>query len=327
MRQSVLTIVLSAILMSSCSTLNQSIKQPARQQLVEEQPVTINLALVRDAQANKYVNLDYGIRLNVQDNRTNTKLIQKNDAMLMGIPQVQVNPNVSSFVSESTRRYMRTMGFNLDSDVATDYMMQLKIGEFHVDYLSGVGWNGTVMMNLEVYDHSHKLVYPNVEIVGRATMSGSPSAYSVANQVINNAYVAALEDIDWDRIAYFLHRANSPQQEANKQVNGEGNTALEHLTVHWNINSRPQGADVYWRVISKTPDVKQQNYKYCETTPYETTETLNIKGLTYNNAGNVQIEVKCEKAGYYSQTKKYDILSVIDEGEVSYMFRLVKEEE
>lgn len=322
MRQSVLTIVLSAILMSSCSTLNQSIKQPARQQ-----PVTINLALVRDAQANKYVNLDYGIRLNVQDNRTNTKLIQKNDAMLMGIPQVQVNPNVSSFVSESTRRYMRTMGFNLDSDVATDYMMQLKIGEFHVDYLSGVGWNGTVMMNLEVYDHSHKLVYPNVEIVGRATMSGSPSAYSVANQVINNAYVAALEDIDWDRIAYFLHRANSPQQEANKQVNGEGNTALEHLTVHWNINSRPQGADVYWRVISKTPDVKQQNYKYCETTPYETTETLNIKGLTYNNAGNVQIEVKCEKAGYYSQTKKYDILSVIDEGEVSYMFRLVKEEE
>ncbi|MCQ2078192.1 MAG: hypothetical protein MJZ20_14385 [Bacteroidaceae bacterium] len=322
MRQSVLTIVLSAILMSSCSTLNQSIKQPARQQ-----PVTINLALVRDAQANKYVNLDYGIRLNVQDNRTNTELIQKNDAMLMGIPQVQVNPNVSSFVSESTRRYMRTMGFNLDSDVATDYMMQLKIGEFHVDYLSGVGWNGTVMMNLEVYDHSHKLVYPNVEIVGRATMSGSPSAYSVANQVINNAYVAALEDIDWDRIAYFLHRANSPQQEANKQVNGEGNTALEHLTVHWNINSRPQGADVYWRVISKTPDVKQQNYKYCETTPYETTETLNIKGLTYNNVGNVQIEVKCEKAGYYSQTKKYDILSVIDEGEVSYMFRLVKEEE
>lgn len=327
MRQSVLTIVLSAILMNSCSTLNQSIKQPARQQLVEEQPVTINLALVRDAQANKYVNLDYGIRLNVQDNRTNTELIQKNDAMLMGIPQVQVNPNVSSFVSESTRRYMRTMGFNLDSDVATDYMMQLKIGEFHVDYLSGVGWNGTVMMNLEVYDHSHKLVYPNVEIVGRATMSGSPSAYSVANQVINNAYVAALEDIDWDRIAYFLHRANSPQQEANKQVNGEGNTALEHLTVHWNINSRPQGADVSWRVISKTPDVKQQNYKYCETTPYETTETLNIKGLTYNNAGNVQIEVKCEKAGYYTQTKKYDILSVIDEGEVSYMFRLVKEEE
>ncbi|MCQ2315006.1 MAG: hypothetical protein MJZ56_07575 [Bacteroidales bacterium] len=320
MRQIALTIIFSAILMSSCSAL--------KQQPVENQPVTINLALVRDAQANKYVNMDYGIRLNVQDDRANTKIIQIYDAMLTGIPQVQVNPNVSSFVSESTRRYMRTMGFNLDSDVATDYMMQLKIGEFHVDYLSGIGWSGTVMMHLEVYDHNHTLVYPNVEVVGRATMYGSSSAItSVANQVINSAYVAALEDIDWDRIAYFLHRADSPKQEANKQVNGEGNTALEHLTVHWNINSRPQGADVYWRVISKTPDVKQQNYKYCETTPYETTETLNIKGLTYNNAGNVQIEVKCEKAGYYSQTKKYDILSIIDEGEVSYMFRLVKEEE
>ena len=36
------------------------------------------------------------------------------------LPQVQTDPEIVSFVSESTRRYMRTMGFNLDSDVATD---------------------------------------------------------------------------------------------------------------------------------------------------------------------------------------------------------------
>ena len=98
------------------------------------------------------------------------------------------------------------------------------------------------------------------------------------------------------------------------------------MDVHWNINSRPQGADIYWRIISKTPEVKNQNSKYLETTPYEATETLNIPGLTRANAGNVQIEVKIEKNGYYSQAKKFSVASLLDEGDVSIMFKLVAEE-
>lgn len=292
----------------------------------QPQTYTMNLALTENPMADKYANMDYGIRLNVQDDRSDKRLVQIFDASATSVPRVNVNPAVVSFVSESTRRYMRTMGFNLDADVATDYMMQLTLDEFHVDYLSGIGWQGTVVMHLAVYDHSRSLVYPNTEIVGRASASASAYSFQSANQLINKAYVNALRDIDWDRIAYFLHRASSPKQEANKQVKGEGNTSLEHMVVHWNVNSRPQGADVFWRVISKTSDVKNQNYKYLETTPYEGSETLDIKGLTYNNAGLVQIEVKCEKNGYYTQTKKYDVLSLIDDNDVSAMFKLVKEE-
>ena len=103
--------------------------------------------------------------------------------------------------------------------------------------------------------------------------------------------------------------------------------ALEHLTIHWDVNSRPQGADIYWRVISSTPEVKNQNYRYLQTTPYETTEVFDIKGLTYNNAGNVQIEIKCEKTGYYTQSKKFNVSSIIEEKEISAFFRLVAEEE
>ena len=44
------------------------------------QPKVINLALVREAQANKFLNLDYGIRLSVKDARTNTRVLQKYDA-------------------------------------------------------------------------------------------------------------------------------------------------------------------------------------------------------------------------------------------------------
>ena len=293
-----------------------------------QQPQTnnINLALTRNPQASKYVNLDYGIRLNVKDGRANSRIVQKYDASATSLPSVNVNPSIMEFVPESMRRYMRTIGFNLDADIQTDYIMQVTLKEFHVDYLSGLGWNGTVYMNVEVYDHDRQLVYPNVTVVGRAPIQGSPNNYTTATNAMNNAFANALEDIDWDRIAFFLHRASSPKNEANKKVTGNGNTALEHLTIHWNIDSRPQGADVSWRVISSNPEVKNQNYRYLNTTPYESTETFDIKGLTYNNAGDVQIEIKCEKNGYYTNSKKFSVLSIIDEKEVSAFFRLVKEE-
>lgn len=313
--------VATVLFAASCSSSRKVVETP--QQPVEQ---TINLTLENTPQADKYANLEYGIRLNVQDIRSDKRLIHVFDAATTSKPTVNTYPTIDSFVPESMRRYMRTMGFNMDADVATDYLMQVSIKEFHTDWLSGIGWNGTVIMDVKIYDHNRTVVYPTTEVAGRASVYGSAQSASYAQQAINQAYANALADIDWDRVAYFLHRAKDPKQEANKKVSGEGNTALEHLTVHWNVNSRPQGADVFWRVISQTPDVKNQNYKYLETTPYEGSETINIKGLTYNNAGNVQIEIKCEKKGYYSQTKKLDILSLIDDNDVSYMFKLVPED-
>lgn len=309
----------AAVMATSCSAFR---KAPAP----APQPQTINLSLVSLPQADKYANLEYGIRLNVEDGRADKRLIQVYDAAATSKPSVNVNPGIGSFIPESMRRYMRTMGLNMDADIATDYLMQVTLKEFHTDWLSGIGWQGTVIMDVKIYDHNRTLVYPTTEVAGRASIYGNATAIGLAQQALNKAYANALADIDWDRVAFFLHRAKDPKQEASKQVKGEGNTALEHLTVHWNVNSRPQGADVFWRVISQTPEVKNQNYKYLETTPYEGDETINIKGLTYNNAGNVQIEIKVEKKGYYSQTKKLNILSLIDDNDVSYMFKLVPED-
>lgn len=307
--------------MVSCSSSKTVVVAPQ-----QPQTQTINLALIDNPQADKYANLKYGIRLNVQDGRADQRLIQVYDASAISKPTVNVNPGIGSFVPESMRRYMRTMGFNMDADVATDYLMQVTIKEFHTDWLSGIGWNGTVIMEVKVFDHNRTVVYPATNVAGRANVSGSAQSGTLAQQAINKAYANALADIDWDRVAYFLHRANSPKQEANKQVKGEGDTALEHITVHWRINSRPQGADVEWRVVSQTPEVKNQNGNYLETTPVETTETINIKGLTYNNAGNVQIEIRCSKNGYNTQIKKFSLLSIIDDNNVSTMFNLVKDE-
>lgn len=328
MRKTVLSILLISFLISlvSCSSLSYTPYTPTP--APKPEPPTINLALTSQAYSNRFVNLDYGIRLNIRDERASHKqtILYKHDNYLTSKPVVNVYPDVRSFVSESMRRYMRIMGFNLDSDISTDYMLNVSIKEYNISYLSGIGWSGTVSMTISINDNNNQLVYPNVEIVGRATKQSSGNNYSVATEVINSAYANALEDIDWDRIAYFLKRADSPAQEKNKQVTGDGSTSLEHTILNWEVTSRPAGADVYWRVISSTPDVKNTNKNYKSTTPYESTESFDIKGLTYNNSGDVQIEILCEKPGYLPQKKVFNVRAAIDQKSINAHFTLVKDE-
>ena len=155
-------------------------------------PRIINLALTEEPQANRYVELDYGVRLNVRDARSNSRVLQKYDASATTLPQVQTDPEIVSFVSESTRRYMRTMGFNLDSDVATDYMLTLSVREFNLGFLSGVGWSGTVQLNVEVHDQDRKLVYPSVVAVGRASLGGNGNDFLAGARALNTAYALSL---------------------------------------------------------------------------------------------------------------------------------------
>lgn len=109
-------------------------------------------------------------------------------------------------------------------------------------------------------------------------------------------------------------------------VQGLGDTALEQTIIRWDVQSRPQGADIYWRVVSTTPEVKSTNNKYIMTTPYEATKALGIKGLTYQTAGNVRVILRCELDGYKPQEKEFDIRMVLDQEEISTYFKLVKEE-
>ncbi len=314
------TLIVVAALTCSCSTSKKTVQ-------TERTVHSLNLALTANPQADKYANLEYGIRLNVQDSRANRELIQIYDAVAIGKPIVNAYPEVNSFVPEAMRRYMRTMGFNMDADVATDYMMQVTVKEFHTDWLSGIGWNGTVIMDVKIYDHNRSVVYPSAEVAGRASVYGDAKSASLAQQAINQAFANALSDIDWDCVAFFLHRSNNPSQEGNKQVKGDGDTALENLIVHWEINSSPKGAHVQWRFVTNGNDVKNQNWKYLGTTPYEGTKSLGLLGMTYNNSGNVRVQIKVTKSGYGDQIRDYDLRSVIDEKEVSCFVELPKEDE
>lgn len=125
------------------------------------------------------------------------------------------------------------------------------------------------------------------------------------------------------------HNAPAPTVNSYQQpqyVQPASAKAVSKAPISWTIDSRPGGADLYWRVISSTPDVKSQNSKYLSTTPYEATEALSIPGLTEANSDNVQIEIKCEKDGYFPQTKKFNVASILNDKELSVFFKLIKDE-
>jgi hypothetical protein len=121
----------------------------------------------------------------------------------------------------------------------------------------------------------------------------------------------------------------APKGEARKQVSRDnaGNTSLERTIIRWYFESAPQGARVFWRVVSSVPDeVKNTNETYLGTTPYEDTRSFNILGLSYENANDVQVEIKVKRKGYMDQTKRFNVRQAIDQQEVSSFFDLVKEE-
>ena len=121
-----------------------------------------------------------------------------------------------------------------------------------------------------------------------------------------------------------------PQNSAKEMVSRDnpGNTTLEKTIIRWAFDSDPQGARVYWRVISSIPEqVKNTNETYLMTTPYEETRAFNILGLTYENSRDVTIEVKVTKQGYYPQVKRFNVRQAIDQQEVSSFFDLVKTDE
>lgn len=160
---------------------------------------------------------------------------------------------------------------------------------------------------------------------------------SIPGLIIDGATGAMGKPVTDMYTIYMQAKSNQPKKEEPKKeepkkeepkgmVQGQGNTSLEQTIIRWDIQSRPQGADIFWRVVSKTPEVKSTNNKYLMTTPYEATKAIDIKGLTYQTSSNVRIILRCEKEGYMPQEKEFDVRVILDQEEISAFFRLVKEE-
>ena len=120
-----------------------------------------------------------------------------------------------------------------------------------------------------------------------------------------------------------------PAGQASQRVTRDaaGQTDLERTIIRWFFDSDPQGAKIFWRVLSSVPaEVKNTNELYLMSTPYEETRSFNIQGLTYENSRDVQIEIKVMKTGYEPQVKRFNVRQAIDQQEISSFFMLVKRE-
>lgn len=150
-----------------------------------------------------------------------------------------------------------------------------------------------------------------------------------SNQALTQA-MQAMAMKETAEAAQLYSDTSIPRGEARRKVSRDtpGQTALEKTIIRWAIDSDPQGARVFYRVLSSIPAVvKNTNETYLMTTPYEETRAFNILGLTYENSRDVQIEIKVVKSGYEAQVKRFNVRQAIDQQEISSFFILVPKEE
>lgn len=149
-----------------------------------------------------------------------------------------------------------------------------------------------------------------------------------SNQALSAALQASAQKEQAEALKLYSD-TSIPQGEARKSVSRDkpGQTALEKTIIRWAIDSDPQGARIFYRVLSSIPAVvKNTNEAYLMTTPYEETRSFNILGLTYENSRDVQIEIKVVKTGYEPQVKRFNVRQAIDQQEISSFFMLVPKE-
>ncbi|MDE6109419.1 MAG: hypothetical protein K2F72_03935 [Muribaculaceae bacterium] len=235
-------------------------------------------------------------------------------------PHYTFTPSVEEFGQEATTAYMQQMRFDISP--SADYTLWINVKELKIEWLDKSTVEATCRLTYRVTNEARETIVPTATASSKIKL-GQLEQFGIG---LGRAYADALGRVDWSRIAACLKVADTPKQEKNAQVTGAGDTALEHSVIRWYIISTPQGADVSWRVVSSTPDVANTNSNYVGTTPYESTESFDIRGLTYNNSGNVQIEVTCEKAGYLTQRKRFNLRQAIDQKEISAKFNLIKDE-
>ena len=161
-----------------------------------------------------------------------------------------------------------------------------------------------------------------------ASCGGSKRSLKQSNRALTAALQASAQKEQAEALKLYSD-TSIPQGEARKSVSRDnpGQTALEQTIIRWAIDSDPQGARVFYRVLSSIPAVvKNTNETYLMTTPFEETRAFNILGLTYENSRDVQIEIKVVKTGYEAQVKRFNVRQAIDQQEISSFFMLVPKE-
>ncbi|MDE6742109.1 MAG: hypothetical protein K2J58_07240 [Muribaculaceae bacterium] len=234
------------------------------------------------SESRRYGNLDYGLRIQVRSDVYDRDLVNTSDLPskeVADFPRVIFEESPGQSAEQYLYSVASSLGFKTGSDPNTDFILKVTIKDMRLrvrDYnIKKKIFSSSAAMVVE-----WELLDANMEpVITPRTSTGHGSARSQAQitSPLSQSFAEALSNIDWDAIASKLKVAKTARQEKNKEVGGMGNTALEHTVIRWYIISSPQGADVSWRVVSSTPDVANTNANFVGSTPYESTESFDIR--------------------------------------------------
>lgn len=309
--------VMAVLALTSCTSMMSIVK-----------PTTTTIDLRSNSiPENQYYDLTKGLRVEVLSGLTDSQILDysalnSKTQNLFVRNTVIVDPTIKSFVNNSLTSYIRSMGISVGRDVENDLILQVNVRQFKYIYENN-GGRGIVELDYQLMNSDREVI---LHQVARGRESVTNGANMTVSTVLDKAYGKALADIDWQGITNNLKIKKRAEQEQQKRVKGDGDTALEHTIIMWKVISSPQGADVYWRIVSSTPDVKNTNSTYLGTTPYESTESFSVRGLNFENSGNVQVEITCEKPGYLTQSRRFNLRQAIEQREISTKFNLIKDE-
>lgn len=284
----------------------------------------VNLNYENPENLYRYSGMTYGLNFAISAPGAQTSVVDYSELaefMKKADYNIPANPSVETYAQIGFREYASASGFMVGMDSRNDRVLRVNITKF---VLHDSRHSPRIEVNL-----NYTLATPSNEIL----ISQTPVSvrYDVTKgenltKAFNTAFVRALSRINWQAIAGKLTVSRDATQTPLQQVRGNGDTALENTIIRWFIESSPQGCDVSWRVVSSTPEVHNTNSTYMGTTPYEATESFDVRGLTLENSGNVQVEVTCEKPGYLTQRRRFNLRQAIDQREISAKFNMVKDE-
>lgn len=310
-----ITVAVGALFLDTSCASVKGIKG-AKETIIE---LTFNDEIVKQ----QFADLNNGLRLKITSDVSNDDIIDNSEVPTSWLSHTKytVTPSLRQYVQESASQFVKRLGFKYGTGMDKEYVLNVNVRRF-VYRNSTNNATATVTLEYTLTNRYDEVIVPSQSVTGRSQKS---SKTDLISSILERAYMKALNDIDWDRIATILNSKPSQTSQTKTESKSETNPKLENTIIRWYIVSSPQGADVTWRVISSTPDVKNTNGNYVGNTPYESTESFDVKGLTYDNAGNVQIEVLCEKTGYLPQKKRFNLRQAIDQKEISAKFNLIKD--
>jgi hypothetical protein len=176
----------------------------------------VYLAISGDVSSGQVSSFRASVNLNIKlDIRATENILNRYDANPIFAPALKPNPDLETFLRRSLTDFLVKTGFEINP---SGLMLTATIEQFEINYLSGIGWAGSVNIGWKLTGSSQEELYAHSS-QGFFKLNGPADNYTDATSSINNAYFQSLNQMDWTSVARIASKAEpSTQQQGNTRV-------------------------------------------------------------------------------------------------------------